>query len=145
MTQQNGHLEASLRGILNETKEVFQQIINSKFEEQDEKIKEYIGQMLQQFGQLFETKFNKQKEVLNQDCPEDWTRIEDSCYFISDEKLNITQAEEKCNDLTNQGKLFEPKTLHQNDLVHTLLKTTKGIRTHEHYFIGINDRTEEGR
>ena len=78
-------------------------------------------------------------------CPKNWTRIEDSCYFISDEKLNITQAEEKCNDLTNQGKLFEPKTLHQNDLVHTLLKTTKGIRTNEHYFIGINDRTEEGR
>ena len=37
LTQQNGHLEASLRGILNETKEEFQQIINSKFEEQDEK------------------------------------------------------------------------------------------------------------
>ena len=49
LTQQNGQLEESLRGILNETKEEFQQIINSKFEEQDEKIKEYIGQ-------LFETK-----------------------------------------------------------------------------------------
>ena len=140
LTQQNGQLEESLRGILNETKEEFQQIINSRFEEQDEKIKGYIGQILQQFGQLFE-----QKEVLNQDCPEDWTRIEDSCYFISDEKLNITQAQDKCQDLAEDGKLFEPKNLRQNDLVYTLLKTTKGISSNDHYFIGINDRNEEGQ
>ena len=72
-------------------------------------------------------------------CPINWTRIDSSCYFIPEDRLNYDEARQKCHELSNGARLFEPKTLLQNQLIHTLAATTWGVTERDQRFcLGIH-------
>ena len=72
-------------------------------------------------------------------CPINWTRIDSSCYFIPEDRLNYDEARQKCHELSNGARLFEPKTLLQNQLIHTLAATTWDVTERDKRFcLGIH-------
>ena len=72
-------------------------------------------------------------------CPMNWTRIDSSCYFIPEDRLNYDEARQKCHELSNGARLFEPKTLLQNQLIHTLAATTWGVtEKNQRFYLGIH-------
>ena len=75
-------------------------------------------------------------------CPSGWYRILDSCIWLSRETKNFDSANRECGRLTRNGRLFEPKSRLQNELVLTLVKH----RQQKHKaWVGITDREFEGK
>ena len=64
-----------------------------------------------------------------------WTKIGDSCYFIPKEKLQYDQARQKCHELIHGARLFEPRTLLQNQLVYALVSTTWDVTARDQKFL----------
>ena len=59
-------VKASFQSGLTEQKEQLEEMIDTKFVNLDETMKGYIANLVQQFGQLLETKLHEQKEDFNQ-------------------------------------------------------------------------------
>ena len=75
-------------------------------------------------------------------CPSGWYRILDSCIWLSRKTKNFDSANRECGRLTRNGRLFEPKSQLQNELVLTLVKD----RQQKHKaWVGITDREFEGK
>ena len=83
------------------------------------------------------------EELYQQQCPNQWYRILDSCIWYSNEQLNFHDANQRCNQLVSGGRLFEPMTQLQNNLVQQLGEDLPD-RTEEHLWIGISDEVNEG-
>ena len=76
------------------------------------------------------------------ECRSGWYRIMETCIWLSREKKNFDDARDHCATMNlDQGRLFEPTSRLQNDLVVTLLKNRQN---ESHAWIGITDRIEEG-
>ena len=76
------------------------------------------------------------------ECDSGWYRVMESCIWLSREKKNFDDARDHCATMNlDQGRLFEPTSRLQNDLVVTLLKNRQN---ESHAWIGITDRLEEG-
>ena len=127
--------------------------MDTKFESQDEKVKGFIVDLVQQFEQLLENKLKEQKEDFNQkleeqkneflesmqllldigSCPFGWVLVNNSCILVSrSETATFQGAAQKCKDLHMNSRLYEPSSMEHNDLVFNLLdENSHWIGIHE--------------
>ena len=123
--------------------------MDTKFESQDEKVKGFIGGLVQQFEQLLENKLKEQKEDFNQKleeqkneflesmqlliCPFGWVLVNNSCILVSrSETATFQGAAQKCKELHMNSRLYEPSSMEHNDLVFNLLdENSHWIGIHE--------------
>ena len=56
----------------------------------------------------------------------EWTRVGDKCVKYEEEGATYPDAKSICNSLDSQGKLFEPRNEHENDLVSNLVLKRNG-------------------
>ena len=123
--------------------------MDTKFESQDEKVKGFIGDLVQQFEQLLENKLKEQKEDFNRKleeqkneflesmqlliCPFGWVLVNNSCILVSrSETATFQGAAQKCKDLHMNSRLYEPSSMEHNDLVfNSLDENSHWIGIHE--------------
>ena len=92
-----------------------------------------------------EEKFNHvlSAVALNSDiltCPDEWLRVVDSCIWISNDGMTFDKAAEKCKELNNDARLYEPSSKYHNDIVANILQEQNRRVSH---WIGIHDKVEE--
>ena len=75
-------------------------------------------------------------------CPTGWYRILDSCIWASNEQLNFAEANIQCAQIVDDGRLFEPMNLMQNNLVGQL--KTELLGKQAFCWIGLEDQDNEG-
>ena len=82
-----------------------------------------------------------------QDCPSDWFRILDSCFWVSPPslKLNAENATSYCKTKLPNSRLFEPRSQLQNTLVRELIPALDGAHRNDNFWIGLNDHQHSGR
>ena len=61
------------------------------------------------------------------------------------ESLDFEEASKRCGQLVDHGRLFEPMSKLQNNVVHSLIKEVYGVENGKNYWIGISDRELEGQ
>ena len=61
------------------------------------------------------------------------------------ESLDFEEASKRCGQLVDHGRLFEPMSKMQNNVVHSLIKEVYGVENCKNYWIGISDRELEGQ
>ena len=61
------------------------------------------------------------------------------------ESLDFEEASKRCGQLVDHGRLFEPMSKMQNNVVHSLIKELYGVENEQNYWIGISDRELEGQ
>ena len=73
-----------------------------------------------------------------QDCPSDWIRIQDSCFWVSPPsvKLNAENSTSYCKTMVENSRLFEPRTQLQNSLVRELVTVLDGTQRNDNIWIG---------
>ena len=102
-------------------------------------LKDSMKEVLREFG--FEMNQN-QTEPLDaaqaQDCPSDWIRIQDSCYWVSPPslKLNAENATLYCKTMVENSRLFEPRSQLQNTIVRDLITALDGSHRDDNFWIG---------
>merc|ERR1712049_55112 len=82
-----------------------------------------------------------------QDCPSDWIRIQDSCFWVSPPsvKLNAENSTSYCKTMVENSRLFEPRSPLQNSVVRDLVTVLDGTHRNDYIWIGFNDHQLDGR
>ena len=73
-----------------------------------------------------------------QDCPSEWFRILDSCYWVSPQSFRLTNenATSYCQTELSNSRLFEPRSQMQNTLVRELVTQLDGSHKNTNIWIG---------
>ena len=118
---------------------------NSKLQEIVESSMENVLQTF--FLDSNQNLFSQENAANFKQCPQGWFRILDSCLYISpvNEKVNATEAIERCQELVSDSRLFEPRYKMANDLVRRFVDILDGKPyTNQGPWIGVNDVDREG-
>ena len=103
-------------------------------------LKDSMKEVLREFGfdDANQNETNPIDAAQVQDCPSDWIRIQDSCYWVSPPslKLNAENATLYCKTMVENSRLFEPRTQLQNSLVRELVTALDGTHRIENIWIG---------
>ena len=92
-------------------------------------LKDSMKEVLREFGfdDASQNETNPMDAAQAQDCPSDWIRIQDSCYWVSplSVKLNAENSTSYCKTMVENSRLFEPRSQLQNTLVQSISAPAK--------------------
>jgi len=112
-------------------------------------LKDSMKEVLREFGfdDASQNETNPIDAAQVQDCPSDWIRIQDSCFWVSPPsvKLNAENSTSYCKTMVENSRLFEPRSQLQNSLVRELVTALDGSHRNENIWIGFNDHQHDGR
>merc|ERR550532_767512 len=101
-------------------------------------LKDSMKEVLREFGfdDASQNEINPMDAAQVQDCPSDWFRILDSCYWVTPPSLKLN---------AENASLFEPRSPLQNSLVRDLVTVLDGTHRNNNIWIGFNDHQLDGR
>ena len=129
---------------LNRTLEEERQQHEQALEEQ----KQDLGRKIQEQNKVFESQKQRYENILQELNEQNkalfakvWTKTLDSklWIWISDESVYFEDAVQSCQEMN--ARLYEPKNLSQNQMVHSLAKS----KADAHFWIGINNHRQHGQ
>merc|ERR1711860_233206 len=112
-------------------------------------LKDSMKEVLREFGfdDANQNETNPMDAAQAQDCPSDWFRILDSCYWVSPPSLGLNPENVTlyCKTMVENSRLFEPRSALQNSLVRELVTALDGTHRNDWIWIGMNDHQHDGR